>query len=200
MSAESEFTSAGHRPALQAQEMKLVITLQHGSRSSEHQLELRSSQAATNGGPLAYLLDQEAGEADWAEVAPGVYSILIGGRSYEAQVTSQPGEALRRELRRVVTVGTRHYRVEIRDPRHRRTAGAAAPANGPQEIVAPMPGKIVKILVAEHQEVSQGAGLLVIEAMKMQNELRAPRAGRVEKIYVAQGKGVETGSRLVRLA
>ena len=180
--------------------MKLVITLQHGSRLSEHQLELRTPQATATGGPLVYLLDQEAGEVDWAEVAPGVYSILIGGRSYEAQVTSQPGEAPRREARRVVMVGTQHYRVEIQDPRHRRTASAAAPANGPQEILAPMPGKIVKILVAEHQEVSQGAGLLVIEAMKMQNELRAPRAGRVEKIYVTQGKGVETGSRLVRLA
>jgi biotin carboxyl carrier protein len=179
--------------------MKLVITLQHGSRSSEHQLELRTPQATANGGPLAYLLDQEAGEADWAEVAPGVYSILIGGRSYEAQVTALPGEALGREVGRVVMVGTRHYGVEVRDPRHRRATGAAATGNGPQEIVAPMPGRIVKILVTEHQEVTQGTGLLVIEAMKMQNELRAPRAGRVEKIYVAPGKGVETGSRLVRL-
>jgi biotin carboxyl carrier protein len=66
--------------------------------------------------------------------------------------------------------------------------------------VAPMPGKIVKILVARRQEVAVGAGLLVIEAMKMQNELRAPRAGRVEEIYVEEGKGVETGAPLVRLA
>ena len=180
--------------------MKLTITLQHGSRTSEHQLELSlPANAAANGGPLAYVLDQEAGAADWAEVAPGTYSILLGGRSYEAQVTSPPAEATARDICRVVTVGTRHYRVEVRDPRRRRTAGSAVPANSPQEIVAPMPGKIVKLLVTENQEVGQGAGLLVIEAMKMQNELRAPRAGRVEKIYVVPGKGVETGSRLVRL-
>jgi len=53
--------------------------------------------------------------------------------------------------------------------------------------------------VDKDQEVSPGTGLLVIEAMKMQNELRAPRAGRVEEIYVEAGKGVETGARLVRL-
>jgi biotin carboxyl carrier protein len=180
-----------------SEKMKLTLILQHGSRTSEHQLELRSPTGA-NGGPLSYLLNQEAGEADWAEVAPGVYSILLGGCSYQAQVTSPPDAAPTREARRMVTVGTRHYRVEIHDPRRQRI-GADAPSNGPQEIVAPIPGKVVKILVVENQEVSQGAGLLVIEAMKMQNELRAPRAGRVERIYVAPGKGVETGMRLVRL-
>jgi biotin carboxyl carrier protein len=71
---------------------------------------------------------------------------------------------------------------------------------GPQVLVAPMPGRIVKVLVAEGQEIQQGAGLLVIEAMKMQNELRAPRAGRVEEIYVQEGTGVESGARLIQLA
>jgi biotin carboxyl carrier protein len=179
--------------------MKLVLTLQHGSRLSEHQLELRSPQAAANGGALSYVLDQLAGGADWAEVAPGVFSILIDGRAYEAQVTSSPGETSAGAGTRIVTVGTRHYRVEIQDPRRRRTASAAVSASGTQEITAPMPGKIVKILVTESQEVSQGMGLLVIEAMKMQNELRAPHPGRVARIYVAQGTAVEAGARLVRL-
>jgi pyruvate carboxylase subunit B len=62
-----------------------------------------------------------------------------------------------------------------------------------------MPGRIVKILVSEGQEVRGNQGLLVIEAMKMQNELRAPRAGRVERVYLAEGRGVEAGARLVRL-
>jgi len=65
--------------------------------------------------------------------------------------------------------------------------------------VAPMPGKIVRILVTEGQEVKRDQGLLVIEAMKMQNELRAPRAGRVERVYMTEGRGVETGARLLRL-
>ena len=80
--------------------------------------------------------------------------------------------------------GLRRYLVELRDPRRWRRTGSSIEAEGPQEIVAPMPGKIVKVLVTEGQEVSRGQGLLVIEAMKMQNELRAPRAGRVERIYI----------------
>jgi len=180
-----------------ATNMKLHLTLQHGSRDSEHQIEFVAPTDGA-GGSLPFVLDQGSGDADWAEVAPGVYSILIGGRSYEARVAAQPGEAAGQILR-VVTVGTRHYRVEVHDPRRRRGASRAATSDGPQEIRAPMPGKIVKILVSENQEVVQGAGLLVIEAMKMQNELRAPRSGRVERIYIAEGTGVETGSHLVRL-
>jgi len=70
----------------------------------------------------------------------------------------------------------------------------------PQEIRAPMPGKVVKVLVKEEQDIGPGQGLVIIEAMKMQNELRAPRAGRVEKVYAQEGKGVETGTPLLRLA
>ena len=63
-----------------------------------------------------------------------------------------------------------------------------------------MPGRIVKVLVEEKQDVRPDEGLLVIEAMKMQNEIRAPRAGRVEKIYIQAGAGVESGAKLIRLA
>ncbi|MBZ5546086.1 MAG: acetyl-CoA carboxylase biotin carboxyl carrier protein subunit [Acidobacteriia bacterium] len=137
---------------------------------------------------------------DWAEVAPGVYSILVNGRSYEAQVVTSSPTGTPGEASRVVTVGTLDFQVSVHDPRRRRGAASLAAADGPQEIHAPMPGKIARILVSRHQEVVAGAGLLVIEAMKMQNELRAPRAGRVEEIYVEEGKGVEAGTRLVRLA
>jgi biotin carboxyl carrier protein len=89
--------------------------------------------------------------------------------------------------------------VEIRDPRRWRRDGAGVREEGPQEIVAPMPGKIVKVLVSENQEVAREQGLLVIEAMKMQNEIRAARAGRVERIYAQEGTGVEVGFRLLRL-
>jgi biotin carboxyl carrier protein len=57
----------------------------------------------------------------------------------------------------------------------------------------------VKVLVTEGQEVSRDQGLLVMEAMKMQNELRAPRAGRIERVYMEEGRGVESGTRLLRL-
>lgn len=181
--------------------MKLTLTVRCGSEVREHHLELNLPHPSTDReGITAYRLGSEAGELEWAEVAPGVYSILLGGRSYEAQVAASSPALARGEGHQIVTVGTRHYEIEVLDPRRRRGTGAPGAADGPQEVVAPMPGKIVKILVAEHQEVRAGGGLLVIEAMKMQNELRAPRAGRVEAIYVEEGKGVETGARLVRLA
>lgn len=181
--------------------MKLEIRLQAGSRTSEHQAELPAEAPHADGGQLRFILDGGTLETDWSEIAPGVYSVLLCGRSYEAQVATPPrGQPAGREAPYTVTVGTRHYLVQIRDPRRRRHTAWTAAAEGPQEILAPMPGKIVKLLVEENQEVSPGTGLLVIEAMKMQNELRAPRAGRVEKIHVLEGTGVESGSRLIRLA
>ena len=137
--------------------------------------------------------------ADGEEISPGVYSILIDGRSYEAHVSKRPGDAAGCLSPYVVTVGLRHYRggdprsapleARRRKPRER----------GPQEIVAPMPGNIVKVLVSENQEVVRNQELLVIEAMKMQNEIRAPRAGRVERIYAKEDIAVEAGFRLLRL-
>jgi biotin carboxyl carrier protein len=148
---------------------------------------------------LRFVSDGEPLVADGEEISPGVYSILIDGRSYEAQVSKRAGDAEGYLSPYVVTVGLRHYLVEIRDPRRWRRDGAGVQEQGPQEIVAPMPGRIVKVLVSENQEVVLNQGLLVIEAMKMQNEIRAPRTGRVERIYAQEGTGVEAGVRLLRL-
>lgn len=180
---------------------KLAITIHYGSKIREHHLELATPAIPLerDHGKFHLILDGAPTDLDWAEIAPHVFSILVGGRSYEAAVTRGADDPAMREGPRVVTVGTRQYLVEIRNPRLRRPGGLISPAQGPQEILAPMPGKIAKLLVSENDDVSPGAGLLVIEAMKMQNELRAPRAGRVEKIYVAEGAAVDTGSRLVRL-
>ncbi len=180
--------------------MKLDIQLQAGSLAREHQIELiPSGDWPATGGRLQFVLDGESTEADWAEITPGVYSILLSGRSYDLQVTACPG-GWADSASYEVSVGTRRYHVEVRDPRRHRHSGPDGVHEGPQEILAPMPGKIVKILVAENQEVDQDEGLLVIEAMKMQNELRAPRAGRVERVYVKEGAGVEAGFKLIRLA
>ena len=173
--------------------MKFDITLHAASEGSEeHQLELRAAGA----GRPSVLVDGVAAEADWTEITPGVYSIILGGRPYEAHVTTRPGA----EASYRVKVGAREFVVEVRDPRARRTRESAGLHEGPQELLAPMPGRIVKVLVSENQPVDAGEGLVVIEAMKMQNELRAPRAGRVERIYVVEGAGVETGFKLLRLA
>jgi biotin carboxyl carrier protein len=180
--------------------MKLTLTLHHGSEPSEHQLELHVPQDGSQiGGPLTYILDLHEGTVDCVRIAPGVYSMLLGGRSYSVSVAVPTTEVRSKSGRRVVTVGARHYTVDVHDPRQRRLATTSVAGGGPQEVVAPMPGKIVKLLVEKDQQVAQGHGLLVIEAMKMQNELRAPRAGTIAEIYVTEGLGVETGSRLIRM-
>jgi biotin carboxyl carrier protein len=180
--------------------MKFAVKLRVGSETREHDLDLcllGSRQA--DSGQFQFLLHGKAAEADWAEIVPGVYSILVGRQPSEVLVRTRPEPHALGESPYVITVGTRNYLVEVWDPRRRHPGVRARAQEGPQEVLAPMPGRIVKILVSENQQLSQGDGLLVIEAMKMQNELHAPRAGRVEKIYIAEGTGVETGFRLLRL-
>jgi biotin carboxyl carrier protein len=181
--------------------MKIEIKLHSDSSAHDHQIELdRAKVRQAGGGRVEFVLDGAAGEADWVETSPGVYSILAGGRSFELHVAAHAAPSGAHAAVYDVTCGGRQYQIEIRDPRRRRHSGPEGAHDGPQEILAPMPGKIVKILVAENQEVGPGEGLLVIEAMKMQNELRAPRAGRVERVYVKEHVGVETGFKLIRLA
>jgi biotin carboxyl carrier protein len=82
------------------------------------------------------------------------------------------------------------------------TNGAArrAGADGPVLLTAPMPGRVVRVLAAEEQEVDAGQGLVVIEAMKMENELKAPRKGRVSEVTVQEGQAVDAGALLVVVA
>jgi biotin carboxyl carrier protein len=110
-----------------------------------------------------WFADGQPLDADAAEVSPGVYSILLHGESFEVRV-----ETAGMELR--ASVVGREYNVAIRDPRewHRRRGGAAE-AEGRQQVTAPMPGKVVRILVATGDQVQAGQGLMVVEAMKMQN-------------------------------
>jgi len=183
--------------------MKFTIRLHNGSRVHDRQVELRSpGDRRAKHGHLSFHLDGEPGEADWADIGAGVYSILIGGNSYEVHAINRRDHPARNPQQSTssVSVGTQNYLIEVLDPRRRARRGPAETPGGQQDILAPMPGKIAKILVAENQEVEQEQGLLVIEAMKMQNELRAPRPGRVQKIYVHEGTGVESGSVLLRLA
>ncbi len=180
--------------------MKLQLHLQAGSKASEHRLELSvPREGEFLDGPRLFTLDGEALEADGREISPGVYSILLGGRSFDVHVYTRPAGMGNHRGPYAVQVGLRRYEVTVRDPRSRRRSSVELDAEGPQEIIAPMPGKVVKILVEEGQQVEREASLLVIEAMKMQNEVRAARAGRVEKVFVKEGAGVESGAKLLRL-
>jgi biotin carboxyl carrier protein len=122
---------------------------------------------------------------------PGVYSVLMDGRSYEARV-EENANAL------VVVIDGRRFEIEVRDPRRfARKSGRAT--DGVQTVAAPMPGKIVRVLAAVSDEVVAGQGLLVIEAMKMQNELKAPRAGKVLSMPAKPGATVSAGEILATI-
>ena len=124
------------------------------------------------------------------EVEPGLYSILKHGLSHQVRV------AKHRDAYKVEVDG-RPATVTLRDPRallNRRAAGAGS---GRQSIAAPMPGKIVRVLVAVGDAVEAGQGLIVVEAMKMQNEMKAPRAGVIVEVKVAPGATVTAGDPLV---
>ena len=96
-----------------------------------------------------------------------------------------------------VTVGANRYGVTLTDPKRLRGALASgAHGEGAARIVAPMPGKVVRLLVAAGQSVATGSGIAVVEAMKMQNEMKSPKAGTVVSINVAAGATVNGGDLL----
>src|ERR1035437_5432700 len=118
-------------------------------------------------------------------------SVLVGGKAYE----SKRERSLQGELHMVI--GSARYAVEVQDPRSLRTRRAVSGADvGPQKLKAPMPGKIVRIMVNEKDEVKAGQGIIVMEAMKMQNEMKSPKDGRVQKILTAEGSVVNAGDTL----
>ena len=162
--------------------MKLNIELGGKPRT----VEIGADATRANGRVLC-TIDGRAVEADAIEVAPGVYSILIAGVSFEVRV--EPNATSLR-----ITVAGREYAARIRDPRQwRRNRGAAIEAEGSQRVIAPMPGKVVRVLVKAGETVEAGKGILVVEAMKMQNEVRSPKSGKIERLLVSEGQAVSAG-------
>jgi biotin carboxyl carrier protein len=137
-------------------------------------------------------LDGAAQPVDVVEVAPGVLSVLLDGQSFTLHVVRQDDGW---------QVHTRNGEVAavVQDPRRwqGRTGGGAEGRAGRQEVIAPMPGKVVRVLVSEQEKVEAGQGLLVVEAMKMQNEIPSPKKGVVEQVRVREGERVEHGAVLI---
>lgn len=151
----------------------------------------REVEVAREGSRLRVRLDGRDLAADAVEVATGTYSILLDGQSFEVRVQPEPGGRLR-----VQTYGE-EFPVVVHDPRvWRGKRGGVLEAAGRQQLTAPMPGKVVRVLVTAGDKVEAGQGLLVVEAMKMQNEIRAPKSGTVERILVSEGQNVTSGHTL----
>lgn len=121
----------------------------------------------------------------------GTVSLLVDGKSYSATLDE-------RGARVHVRVKDSVFPMEILDEKKLRLRRAAAKftAEGKQTLTAPMPGKVVRVLVAMGDEVKEGQGLLIVEAMKMENELKSPKAGKVVELHVREGQTVEGNAKL----
>ncbi|HZR55401.1 MAG TPA: biotin/lipoyl-containing protein [Terriglobales bacterium] len=116
-----------------------------------------------------------------------ILSLLIDRKVYEVKrERSASGQYL--------WIGKTRYQAEVRDPRSLRSRNkAAGNDSGPKKLAAAMAGRVVRMLVAEKEEVDAGQGIVVVEAMKMQNEIKSPKKGVVQKILVSQGSTVNAG-------
>ncbi|MGB6598461.1 MAG: biotin/lipoyl-containing protein [Candidatus Acidiferrum sp.] len=133
-------------------------------------------------------LDGQPLDADVVEIAPNTFSLLLEGQSFEVRITQLPGGLLKLQTR------LQEFTAEVADPRAwRGRKHGALELEGRQQIVAPMPGKVVRILVKVGDKVEAGQGLFVVEAMKMQNEIRSPKSGVVERLLVKEGQPVNAG-------
>jgi biotin carboxyl carrier protein len=136
-------------------------------------------------------VDGQEIEVDAELTARDVMSVLVGNKAYEIKRE----RSLQGELHMVI--GSARYAVDVQDPRSLRTRRALAGVEaGPQKVKAPMPGKIVRVMVAEKDQVKAGQGIIVMEAMKMQNEMKSPKDGVVQKIHAAEGSAVNAGDTL----
>jgi len=146
-----------------------------------HRLELTRA-----GGRWSCRLDGRDLEIDAVLARPDVLSLRIGNMAYEVK-SERVGDDLH------LWVGSTRFAVEVRDPRSLRGRSRSADDHGPRKITAPMPGKVVRLLVREGESVELGAGLAVVEAMKMQNEIKSPKKGTVQKVLVGEGATVNAG-------
>jgi biotin carboxyl carrier protein len=131
-------------------------------------------------------LDGREVEVDAVLARPDVLSLRIGNQAYEVKCERVAGEIN-------VWVGSARFSAEVRDPRSLRGRVRALDEHGPRKLTAPMPGKIVRVLVNVGEEVEAGAGVLVVEAMKMQNEIKSPKKGTIRRILVGEGAAVNAG-------
>src|SRR5258706_105910 len=135
-------------------------------------------------------LDGREIEVDVVLVRPDVLSLRVGNVSYEVKSDGVANDSQ-------LWVGSSRFAVEVRDPRSLRGRARAGDAQGPRKVTAPMPGKVVRLLVREGDEVEGGTGMAVVEAMKMQNEIKSPKKGTVRKVLVSEGAAVNAGDVLV---
>jgi biotin carboxyl carrier protein len=125
-------------------------------------------------------------------ITGNLWSVLSGNGSFEVDVTRLPAEEYE-----VLIKGDCHKFTLMNEQRRAMIRAGGKGSAGKAMLTSPMPGKVVKLLVAEGQEVEAGQGVIVVEAMKMENELKSAVAGKVKEIFVEEGQVVESGAKLL---
>ena len=162
----------------------LKISARAGSHVYEIVINRENGHYIVDVGGERNIIDAQKLEGDF-------YTILNDGRSYEVSVeASGDGYTVRH--------GAAVQRVEMSDP-SRRARETRHETDGPSDVVAAMPGRVVRVLVAEGDVVEAGQGVVVVEAMKMENELTAPKDGTVRSVAVRPGQGVDGGATLLTI-
>lgn len=159
--------------------MKLIAEL----NQNKHNVELNH-----NGEKVFAKIDEREYELEASEVEPNVWLLKHNNQIHQIYVAPNG----------IVNVGNNQFEVNLIDPKRLRgSSGSDESADGIAEIKTAMPGKIVRILVEEGAEVEQGDGVIVVEAMKMQNEMKSPKDGVIKEIRFAEGATVNAGDILV---
>jgi len=158
----------------------MKIAAQVGPRAIEIQVERDGSLYVVEIDGQSHVVDARKLEGDF-------YSLLTAGRSYEVTVEYRADAYYVRH-------GAAEQIVRLTDPGRKARDGARV--SGPERIVTLMPGKVVRVLVAAGETVAAGQGVVVVEAMKMENEIAASRAGTVQIVEVKPGQSVEGGALL----
>ncbi len=138
-------------------------------------------------------LDGRAYEGQVERLPGGAYSLIIDGRQQELYLAETPAGGLEVEL------GGYRYPVSLIDPRRKALRRAGGSGGGKTVLRSSMPGKVVRVLVSEGDRVDAGTGMIVLEAMKMQNEIKAPLAGVVTRVHVVDEARVEANAPLVEI-
>jgi biotin carboxyl carrier protein len=147
---------------------------------------------AQGNGRYVLTIDGARHVVDAVPLDHGAVSLLIDGRSYDVEL-DEAGDEVQVQVEGQLLV------VDVADERALRLrAGAAGfTVTGKVTVSAPMPGKVVRVLVRPGTAVSEGQGLVVVEAMKMENELKSPKAGTVVEVFAKEGSAVEANAKLL---
>jgi len=151
-------------------------------------------QIRDEGGRVFAEIDERRYELDVHESGASGYLLVANGQVFDCRVEGRPESGLPLE----VIVGTTRYAITLNDPKRLGSAASASTHAGDgARLIAPMPGKVVRVLVALGDQVEAGASIVVVEAMKMQNEMKSPKAGTVIALNIETGDTVNGGDVLV---